>query len=55
MNQVAKIRHNEKIKGFRKSTVVLIKIALAETINSGDSPNAPSHISHPKKYQVDRV
>ena len=55
MNQVAKVRHNEKIKGFRKSTVVLIKIALAETINSRDSPDAPSHISHSKKYQVDRV
>ena len=55
MNQVAKIMHNEKFKGFRKSTVVLIKIALAETINSGDSPNAPSHISHPKNNQVDRA
>ena len=48
MNQVAKIRHNEKIKEFRKSTIVVIKKSLAEIINSGDSPNAPAHISHPK-------
>ena len=49
MNALARIRQNEKKKQFRYSTCSSSKMTLVEAINSDDSPNTLSRISHSTK------